>query len=73
MEGTAPHADGRSSWRVLGHWNLPVSTPGPGYQYQSCFTDEKAGLQKAESQKPQGEDAEKPGFKCRQPDAGVCT
>lgn len=35
-----------------GCWPLQVGTPGPGSQHPSCFTDEKADLQKAKQLKP---------------------
>ena len=55
---------------VPGCWPLQISTPGPGSQYPSCFTDEKADLQKAQQLKPHSEDAARPGLRGRQPDAG---
>ena len=55
---------------VPGCWPLRVSTPGPGSQYPSCFTDEKADLQKAQQLKPHSEDAARSGLRGRQPDTG---
>ena len=55
---------------VPGCWPLQISTPGPGSQYPSCFTDEKADLQKAQQLKPHSEDAARPGLRGRQPDVG---
>ena len=55
---------------VPGCWPLRVSTLGPGSQYPSCFTDEKADLQKAQQLKPHSKDTARPGLRGRQPDAG---
>lgn len=55
---------------VPGRWPLRVSTPGPGSQHPSRFTDEKADLQKTKQLKPHSEDAARPGLRGGQPAAG---